>query len=501
MSQYANYGRGLSELDPYRSPHMSYRPPMEIPAGYVLPGAAGAAAYLASGTHPLNYYSHHYPGMIPVPGGDSRRDQVAPTGATGNPPEPAPPPSKASPSQSPSHPKESILESLLAARSERMSAASVEMEEAAASAAHGGGDGRPAQSSPARGVSTSRTGKDHPDDASKAPETTTGRDQSAAGPKIETIRANTAAGGAGGGHRSPFVTSMQHARPEALAGRGRTSSAATVPSAASGAGAEVATKVAAVTAAATAAATALHLTGLRGRFPADRHGMGGMAPPLSAVTVPPTGGAVLQYIPAAGALPPPPPPQPSSSSSTSGVQSAGFPSHDATEERMRQQEKKLQKRAANRKSAQLSRKRKKALIEELRYENQDLQRHEDILEVIPDPVFAFNTTSGRVWFASPSASAQFGVSVEDLTSACFFDLMTEDCSKRLRVLIDTAAKDVSDTNSALLHEVRDGAVFTCGAINRPFIHDLVEKSRCVSRAAFFLKRGDTVSHRKSSPLV
>ncbi|CAN0513701.1 unnamed protein product, partial [Ectocarpus sp. 12 AP-2014] len=106
--------------------------------------------------------------------------------------------------------------------------------------------------------------------------------------------------------------------------------------------------------------------------------------------------------------------------------------------------------AANRKSAQLSRKRKKALIEELRYENQDLQRHEDILEVIPDPVFAFDTANGRVWFASTSASAQFGLSVEDLTSACFFDLMTEDCSKRLRVLIDTAAKDVSETNSSLL---------------------------------------------------
>ncbi|CAN0434200.1 unnamed protein product, partial [Ascophyllum nodosum] len=135
-----------------------------------------------------------------------------------------------------------------------------------------------------------------------------------------------------------------------------------------------------------------------------------------------------------------------------GTYPVGFASHDAYEEHLRQQEKKLQKRAANRKSAQLSRKRKKALIEELRYENEDLQRHEDILAVIPDPVFAFDAADGRVWFASNSASVQFGLPVEDLTSACFFDLMSEDCSKRLRVLIDAALKDVSETNSALLHE-------------------------------------------------
>ncbi|CAN0470660.1 unnamed protein product [Scytosiphon promiscuus] len=155
-----------------------------------------------------------------------------------------------------------------------------------------------------------------------------------------------------------------------------------------------------------------------------------------------------------GGLPPPPPPsQAPVRQQQQPSQSLGYAGHDAFDEQVRQQEKKLQKRAANRKSAQLSRKRKKALIEELRYENQDLQRHEDILEVIPDPVFAFNTCDGRVWFASTSASAQFGLPVQELNSACFFDLMTDDCSKRLRVLIETALKDVSETNSALLHEV------------------------------------------------
>ena len=160
----------------------------------------------------------------------------------------------------------------------------------------------------------------------------------------------------------------------------------------------------------------------------------------------------MSYMKSVGALLPPPPPS-QAAQQQSQSQSLGYAGHDAFDEQLRQQEKKLQKRAANRKSAQLSRKRKKALIEELRYENLDLQRHEDILEVIPDPVFAFDTSDGRVWFASTSASAQFGLPVQELTSACFFDLMTDDCSKRLRVLIETAAKDVSETNSALLHEV------------------------------------------------
>lgn len=159
----------------------------------------------------------------------------------------------------------------------------------------------------------------------------------------------------------------------------------------------------------------------------------------------------MRYVKSMGGLPPPA--SPSHAVHQQQSQSMRYAGHDAFDEQVRQQEKKLQKRAANRKSAQLSRKRKKALIEELRYENQDLQRHEDILEVIPDPVFAFDTSDGRVWFASTSASAQFGLAVQELTSACFFDLMTEDCSKRLRVLIETALKDVSETNSALLHEV------------------------------------------------
>lgn len=407
---------------------------MEFPRGYMVPTAPGAASYLAPAPQ-LNYY-RHYPGMMHMAGGaDNRAELNATAGAGGAPPEAAPPPPNASQTTS-TNPKESILGSLLAARSERqLSAVSAEAEEAPA-AKESVRTSPPAARGPAaskREGSTNAAGS-LDDDASADAET----------------EEKPAAGTAMTHPHPPLATNSTHNSARGGASVGGLG----------GPGA------AAKSAVATAAATAMHLTGLRGGFAAEMRGMGGpmpgMAPPLPAgVTVAPAGTAVvspgappsmnaMQYM-AAAALPPPPPPQVASASPT---QSLGFASNDTFEEHVRQQEKKLQKRAANRKSAQLSRKRKKALIEELRYENQDLQRHEDILEVIPDPVFAFDTATGRVWFASNSASAQFGLSVEDLTSACFFDLMTGDCSKRLRVLIDTAVKDVSETNSALLHEVR-----------------------------------------------
>ncbi|CAM9378978.1 unnamed protein product, partial [Scytosiphon promiscuus] len=387
MPQYAAYAGGLPAdmhvADMYRNAqapqpqphHLPYRgAPMDIPRGsYLVP--APAPGYLAApGPHGLGYYRQR-----PL---HQRRHR--------------PPP--------PQQPKESILESLLAARSERLSAASMEAEEA--SLPKSGENGGPSASPHAP------KGRQH-DGGVHHPKAMSDRNSSSGGGGVDTPKktggnheAQAVKGGAGGGGGGAG------AKKKANGGCAATDSprsATTSPQAN------------------VSAAVAMHLTGLPqgGGFPGMsgglphlglHHGIGTMRgvgglrgmPPPTAVTVPPA---------------------------------AGGP-----------QEKKLQKRAANRKSAQLSRKRKKALIEELRYENQDLQRHEDILEVIPDPVFAFDTTNGRVWFASTSASAQFGLSVEDLTSACFFDLMTEDCSKRLKVLIDTAAKDVSETNSALLHE-------------------------------------------------
>ncbi|CAM9663307.1 unnamed protein product, partial [Sphacelaria rigidula] len=436
MNQYAasGYGRGLPEqMDPYHAQHIQqpYHPQMEIPRAYMLSTAPASGPYLAAGPQ-LGYYGHQYPGMMQhiASMGGSESSQHLSNAAKA--PEPAPPPaltSSTSPLNQPQkkqqkrgeqqQPKESILSSLLAARSERLAAAVEDGE-----SSQGAADAAAAAAGSQTGSGMLRRLGDAAADTSETK-----------GPVASPVPPTTL----GKAHlQEPTMASSPHAGPEPTPGSAGASGTGT-----GGLGATAA--------AAFSAATAMHLTGMRGQFaPAPafhQHPMGGMSgasPPLPtamAMQGGPHGGPAQAPVPPGSVMATAPPPQ-----------SMAFSSHDAFEEHMRQQEKKLQKRAANRKSAQLSRKRKKALIEDLKYENQDLQRHEDILEVIPDPVFAFDTASGGVWFASNSASAQVGLSVEDLTSACFFDLMTEDCSKRLRVLIEHASKDMSETGSSVLHE-------------------------------------------------
>lgn len=468
MSQYANYGRGISEIDPYRGQHMPYRPPVELPRGYMVLAPPPGVAYLTAAAPQMSYY-RQYGGMMHMAGAGGEHAGGKMTGAAaagvgGAPPEEAPPPPHASPTAAGSaaatattaggggHPKESILESLLAARSERLSAASAsaDAEDVAAAATHDadGASVSPSSSSFASSSTVARAHLGVQFAAAQVAGATVKKSQLCSDaddvkPAIKPMGL-AGVGAAGTVHQppSPSIMASSHTRKDSGAG----------------AAGSVGVKASHTNSSnASAAASALHLTGLRGGFIGGMHGIGsmrGMAPPLP--TSPNCGGGgggggvgggspSMRYMKSVGALPQPP--HPSQAAQPYGA-------HDALDEQVRQQEKKLQKRAANRKSAQLSRKRKKALIEELRYENQDLQRHEDILEVIPDPVFAFDTSNGRVWFASTSASAQFGLPVETLNSSCFFDLMTDDCSKRLRVLVETALKDVSETNSALLHEVR-----------------------------------------------
>lgn len=490
----AGYGRGLQQqLDPYHSQHLQqYRTQLELPRGYMLSASQASGPYLAAGPH-LGYYGHQYPAMlqrVTSVGGESGA-QVNASAA----PEPAPPPLHASPTPPQQHQQqhhlhqESILSSLLAARSERLAAG---IEDAESSHVAEKAEAAAIESLPAASGSSSeagasglmsekrRQGRSNGllgqllDAAGSTSRAEKGRSDSITlAAKDPTVSRTTEPSP----HLQPSMTSSPHLGPEP-AGVGGLGPAA---------------------AAALTAATAMHFTGLRGQFTASshmHHSMGatmpGMTPPLQAgVTMPgglgasagPQASSVSSRLPVHVNQPLPPDAAAMSAVQYMGaapgtvpgtvtgpvgppMQSTAFSSHDAFEEHMRQQEKKLQKRAANRKSAQLSRKRKKALIEDLKYENQDLQRHEDILEVIPDPVFAFDALSGGVWFASNSASAQFGLSVEDLTSTCFFDLMTEDCSKRLRVLIENASKDISETGSSLLHEV---TTFLLGNKDKVFV--------------------------------
>lgn len=436
MTQFANYGRGLSDPENYRNAHMApYRAPVEFPQGYVVPGP-GAAAYIPPGAPHLSYYRQYYGEFPPGVGPDNLAGGIPASEVVSKvtPPSGPGPGSGSGSGSGPtltSRPKESILQSLLATHSDRAPMDGDDENDSPSVKADDSSGKRQVASM------TKRV-----DDGQKVNSTEVKTEGPHSAADTGTSETRTPR------EQCPLGVNPQDGRHGAAGLGGPTTTAAAAVAGASCGGAAASPNP---------AVTAMHIVGLQGGFPGDIHamtrGMGSIPPTIQGVS--PAGAIGMPYVATA---PPSLPPQsllpPSPAAPAMSPHPIGFASHDAYEEHLRQQEKKQQKRAANRKSAQLSRKRKKALIEELRYENQDLQRHEDILAVIPDPVFAFDTADGRVWFASNSASAQFGLPVEDLTSACFFDLMSEDCSKRLRVLIDTASKDITDTNSVLLHEVR-----------------------------------------------
>ena len=93
--------------------------------------------------------------------------------------------------------------------------------------------------------------------------------------------------------------------------------------------------------------------------------------------------------------------------------------------------KKQHKRAANRKSAQLSRKRKKQYIEELKDENDELRRKELILRSIPDIIVVFDS-SGKLSFVSESFATFLDKPVEDLEGTSFWDRVCHDSVRLLK---------------------------------------------------------------------
>lgn len=87
--------------------------------------------------------------------------------------------------------------------------------------------------------------------------------------------------------------------------------------------------------------------------------------------------------------------------------------------------KKEAKRAANRLSAHLSRKRKKMFIDDLKGENEDLRRKEQILQSIPDLIVVFDS-SGNMPFVSHSVSRFLSFTNDELQGASFWDILTQD---------------------------------------------------------------------------
>jgi len=115
-----------------------------------------------------------------------------------------------------------------------------------------------------------------------------------------------------------------------------------------------------------------------------------------------------------------------------------------------QADKKLQKRAANRRSAQLSRKRKKQFIEELKDENDELRRKEQILRSIPDLIVVFDST-GKLWFVSQSVSRFMSMTARELEGTSFWDRLCEDSVRLLKAaFMDSLAARVEDADTAPL---------------------------------------------------
>jgi PAS domain S-box-containing protein len=111
---------------------------------------------------------------------------------------------------------------------------------------------------------------------------------------------------------------------------------------------------------------------------------------------------------------------------------------------------KVLKRAANRRSAQLSRKRKKQCIEELHEENNDLRRKDQILRAIPDLIVVFDS-AGKVWFVSESVSMFLGMPADELEGTSFWDCLCEDSVRLLKAaFMDSLAAREPESESVSL---------------------------------------------------
>jgi PAS domain S-box-containing protein len=114
------------------------------------------------------------------------------------------------------------------------------------------------------------------------------------------------------------------------------------------------------------------------------------------------------------------------------------------------EDRKLQKRAANRRSAQLSRKRRKQFMEELKEENDTLRRKEQILRSIPDLIVVFDS-AGKLWFVSESVSRFIKFQSKELEGSSIWDRLCEDSVRLLKAaFMDSMAARDSGSDTAPL---------------------------------------------------
>merc|ERR1719491_2614591 len=125
--------------------------------------------------------------------------------------------------------------------------------------------------------------------------------------------------------------------------------------------------------------------------------------------------------------------------------------HDAADETLLgPEEKKQMKRAANRRSAQLSRKRKKQFIEELNRENDELRRKEQILRSIPDLVLVFDS-AGKLWFVSHSVNHFLKYTPTELEGTSLWDRLCDESVRLLKsAFMDALAARTIDSETTPL---------------------------------------------------
>lgn len=106
-----------------------------------------------------------------------------------------------------------------------------------------------------------------------------------------------------------------------------------------------------------------------------------------------------------------------------------------TEVSKRKEDKRAAKRVANRKSASISRARKKAYLEEMSKANERLKRQAMILNLLPDLVFAVDE-SGMITFCSSQVEKMLGHSCNDLVGESIDAILMPASRETIRRLID-----------------------------------------------------------------
>ena len=169
-------------------------------------------------------------------------------------------------------------------------------------------------------------------------------------------------------------------------------------------------------------------------------------------------------------------------------------------------EKKELKRAANRRSAQLSRKRKKHFVEELKEENDDLRRKEQILRSVPDLIVTFDS-AGRLGFVSHSVSNFLDFKHLELEGTSFWNRLCDESVRLMKAaFMDALANRTPDMETAPLGDGlwelrlkdKDGTLKTV-TLNG-LVHFCGEKPECVCsiRPKMFTPEANTNATEKKA---